>query len=109
MDIGEAVVASEMVPGAFFVIETEQMKDGGLKIVQVHFPGDGPEAERVGLALHVAAAHAAAGHPGAEALGLVLAALFSMGAVRLRSWLHGVRPNSPLHTTSVCPVLQQPA
>ena len=47
--------------------------------MQVDLAGDGAEAELVGLAMHEAAAHTATGHPGAEALGLMLAAMFFDG------------------------------
>ena len=62
-----------VAPREFLVVETEQVQDGGVKVVEVDLSGDRAEAEFIGLAVHETAFDPAAGHPGAEALGLMLA------------------------------------
>ena len=79
MHIGEPVIAAEVTPGEFFVIEAELMQDRGVQIMQMHFAGDGAEAEVVGFAEGEARFDAATGEPGAKALGLMLAAVFLDG------------------------------
>lgn len=79
MHIREPVIAAEVSPGEFFVIESELMQDGGVKVVEVDLAGDGAEAEIVRLAVREARFDAATGHPGAKALGLMLAAVFFDG------------------------------
>src|SRR5688572_22906222 len=48
MDIGEAEVAAIVAIGEFFVIEAEQVQDGGVEVVHVDLFGDGVVAELVG-------------------------------------------------------------
>lgn len=79
IDIGESVIAAEVTPGEFFVIEAELMQDRGVQIMQMDFAGDRAEAEVVGLAEGEAGFDAATGEPGAKALGLMLAAVFFDG------------------------------
>ena len=78
-DVSEAVVAAEIAPGEVFVIEAEKVQDGGVEIVEMDSASDGAVAEFVGLAVHETSFDSAAGHPGAEAAWLVLAAVFFDG------------------------------
>ena len=79
VDVGEAEVAAGVGVGEFFVIEAEEVEDGGVHVVHVDFVGDGVVAEVVGLAEGEAGFDAGAGEPLAEAAGVVVAA----GAVAL--------------------------
>ena len=47
MDIGEAEVASGMAEGEAFVVQAEQMKDGGMQVMHVDFAGNGEVAELI--------------------------------------------------------------
>ena len=73
IDVGEAEIAPLVAPRELLVIKTEEVQDGGVEVVEVDLSGDRTEAECIGLAVHEAAFDSAAGHPGAEALGLVFA------------------------------------
>ena len=55
------------------------MQDRGVQVMQMHFAGDGTEAEVIGLAEGEARLDAASSHPGAEALGLMFPAMFVDG------------------------------
>jgi len=58
------------------VIESELVEDGGVDVVDVGFIDDGVVADLVGLAVADAAFDSTAGHPGGEAMGVVVAAGF---------------------------------
>ncbi len=60
--------------GQFFVIEAQEVEDGGVKVVHVDFVLDGFVAEFIGGAVGEAGFDAAAGEPGGEAEGVVVAA-----------------------------------
>ncbi len=79
MDVGEAKIATGVAEGESFVIEAEQVEDGGVHIVHVDLVLDGVVAEVVGLAKAEAGFHAGTGQPLAEAARVVVAA----GAVAL--------------------------
>ena len=74
MHVGEPEVAATVAVGEFRVIESEQVQHRGLQVVHVHRLLHGLEAELVGGAIHRAPLHAAAGHPDAEAMMVVVAA-----------------------------------
>ena len=76
VDVGEAEVAAGVAVGEFFVIEAEEVEHGGVEIVDVDLVLDGGEAEVIGCAVDVAAFHSAAGHPGGEAVVIVIAAIY---------------------------------
>ena len=66
-----------------------------MQVVEMDFPRDGQEAEVIGRTMGIPGLHATAGEPRAETLGLMLRPWVSIGDVPERSWLQGVRPNSP--------------
>src|SRR6185295_9336057 len=66
MHVGQAEVAPGAAEGEFFVIETEQGQNRGMKIVHVNFVLDGLEAELIGRAVDVAAPNTASRHPHGE-------------------------------------------
>ena len=73
-DVGEAEVAAGVAVGEAFVIEAEEVEDGGVEVVDVDGVHGGAEAEFVGGSVGGAAFGAAAGEPDAEAVGVVVAA-----------------------------------
>ena len=83
VDVGEAEVAAGVAVSEFFVVEAEQVQNGGVEVVDVDYFFDGFEAEFVGGAVDVAAFDAAAGHPDGEAVGVVVAACGGFAAVAL--------------------------
>ena len=80
VDVGEAVIASEVPPGQAFVIEAEKVEDCCMEVVEVDLSGDRTEPELIGFPVHDAAFDSASGHPGAEAFGLMFAAMFFDGS-----------------------------
>ena len=60
MDVGEAEVAAGVAVGELFVVEAEEVEDGGVEVVDVDLVVDGAEAEIVGFAVGCAAANATA-------------------------------------------------
>ena len=76
VDVGEAEVAAGVVVGEAFVIEAEEVEDGGLEVVDVDLVFGDVEAEVVGSAVG-AGFGAAAGHEGGEGLRVVVASGFA--------------------------------
>ena len=58
------------------MIEAELVEDGGVDVVDVRFVDGGVVADFIGLAVADAALDASAGHPGGEAMGVVVTARF---------------------------------
>ena len=79
VDVGESVIAAEVASGEFEVIDAEQVEQGGVEIVDVDSTGHDAVAEVIGFAVGEAGFDSAAGHPGAEALGLVFASVLIDG------------------------------
>ena len=73
LDVGEAEVAAGVAVGEFFVIETEEMEDGGVEVVDVDAVLGGLESEVVGGAVDVAAFDAPACQPHGESVVIVVA------------------------------------
>lgn len=73
-DIGQAKVATGVAVGQRFVVEAEQMKDGGMEVVNVDLSFGDPQADVIGSSVDVPAFDSAAGHPNAEAVVVVIAA-----------------------------------
>ncbi len=60
LHIGEAVVAPSVPVGESFVIEPEEMQDGGVEVMDVDLPGDRLVTELVGGSVDVAGLDASA-------------------------------------------------
>ena len=73
-DVAQAAVAAFEEIGQLRVVQAKQRQHGGVQVVDVHLVFDGVEAEFVAGANDLAAAHAAARHPGAEAVGMMITA-----------------------------------
>src|SRR5438309_1367809 len=75
VDVGETAFGAVVVEGELLVVEAEEAKYGGVEVI------DGADillrlvAELVGGAVADSAFHACAGHPGGEAVGVMVAAL----------------------------------
>ena len=61
--ISEAVIAAGMAVGKTFVVDAEEMQQGGVQVVDVHTVVQCLEAELVALAVRYATLHASAGEP----------------------------------------------
>ncbi len=82
-DVRQAVVAPLELEGLPFVVDPEQVLHRGVEVVHVHRVLDDVVAELVGLAVDMAAFDAAAGHPEAEATGVVVATVGVLGDLAL--------------------------
>ena len=74
VDVGEAIVAALEFIGELFVIDSEEVEEGGVEIVNVDGVFDGVKADVVGLAVGDAGFHAAASHPDGEGVRVVITA-----------------------------------
>ena len=83
-DVCEAEVAAAGAVGELGVVDTHEVEDGGVDIVDVDGLVDDLPAEVVGGAVGHAALDAAAGEPHAEAVGVVVAAGVGAGSRRVR-------------------------
>ena len=71
--VGESPLDPVVVKAEALVIEAEEVQDGGVKIVDRGHAFDGPVAEVIGCSVAEGGLHAGPGHPGREALGVVVA------------------------------------
>src|SRR6266851_3787589 len=79
---GQPLVKSLIEVGQLLVIQAEQVQDRGVKIGDVAWVVDSPEAELVGRADGLAALDAGAGQPHREAVRVVVAAGFADALTR---------------------------
>jgi hypothetical protein len=75
VDVGQSKVASGVAEGELLVIESEQVEDRGMEVVDVDFVFDGLEAEFIRGAMDRAAFDTTARQPHAEAVMVVVAAV----------------------------------
>ncbi len=75
VDIGEAEVTSGVAEGEAFVVEAEEVEDGGVEVMDVDGVNGGLEAEVIGGAVDGAAFDAATGEPHGKAVVIVVAAV----------------------------------
>ena len=73
MHIGESEIPALETVGETLVIESEQVHEGGLEIVDVNFVFSDPKSQFVGSAVRIAAFYAPARHPHGEAVRIVVA------------------------------------
>lgn len=73
MNIGETEVAAGIAISEFFVIESEQVENSGLQIVDMNGIVDHVEAEIVGLTVNVALFETSAGEPHGKGLRMMIA------------------------------------
>ena len=74
MHVGEAEVSALEAVGELFVVEAEEVEEGGVEVVDVDLAVDDAEAEFVALAVDVTTLEAGAGHPHCEGFNVVIAA-----------------------------------
>src|SRR5438309_2832805 len=67
VNVGQPEVAAAVAVGEFLVVNAQQVKNGGVEVMDVHGLIDGVHAEIVGGAVHHAALDAAAGQEHGEA------------------------------------------
>ena len=75
VDIGQAKVAAGAAEGEFLVIEAEQRENGRVEIMDVNLVLNRRESEFIGCSVNVAALDSASGHPGGEAVMIVIATI----------------------------------
>ena len=83
MHIGQAEISAGVAEGQLFVVETEQVKDSGVQVVNVDAAIDGCVPEFIGLAVDMATFDAAAGQPHAEPEVIVVATPLNVPVVTL--------------------------
>jgi hypothetical protein len=74
MDVGEAELAAVVGEGELFMVEPEQVEDGGVEVVHVDRSSGHGAAEFVGFTEGESWFHAGAGEPDGEGIGIVVAA-----------------------------------
>ena len=72
MNVGEAKVATGIPVGQLFVIKSQQMKDGGLEIVNVDFVLDRGKAKVVGSPVNRTSLYPASAHEHGKAVVIVI-------------------------------------
>src|SRR5258708_3735143 len=82
-DAGELLVEALELVGEAFVVDAHAVEDGGVQVVDVDGVFDGVVGEVVGFAVDVAGLDAAAGEPGAEVSGVMVAAVVFVGEFSL--------------------------
>ena len=80
VDISQAEVTPGIAIGQSLVIESQQVKQGGVEIVHVNLVLDCLVAELVGCAIGEAGLDATASQPGREPLGIVIATKIASGS-----------------------------
>src|ERR1044071_2201206 len=89
LDVRQSEGPSGVTVGGLFGVETGQVQDGRVQVVDVHLVLDGFETELVGCAENRAALDPATGQPHAETVGIMVPA--HLGLARVVQ-LHGWRP-----------------
>src|SRR5439155_1273364 len=79
VNIGEAAVAAVMAEGELFVIDAEQVQNGGMEVIAVGFSGLGSPRPFVALAVSRTAFDAGAGQPGNECAAVMVPASGALG------------------------------
>ena len=79
MDVGQPHVAAAEAVGQSLVVDAQQVKHRGVQVVDLDLVLDGVVAVIVGGAVDGAALDSAAGEPHGEAIGIVIAAVGSLG------------------------------
>ena len=82
MDVGQAKVAALVPVGKPFVFHAEAVQDGGVQIVDVYLVPLCKITKVIGRTVDDARPDAAAGHPDAEAVRVVVATVSGAGALR---------------------------
>ena len=80
MHVGEAEITAGVAVGEALVVDAEEVKDGGVDVVDIDGSFDGEVAEVVEHAVAGAGTQTSAGHPDGEAPGMMVAAWFSATA-----------------------------
>ena len=106
MHVGQAEISSRMAIGQLFVVQSQQVQNGGMPIVDVHFALYGFVAVFVGGSVAESALYAATGHPSGVSLVVVVAAVTSLG-VRCPSEFAGPDDEGVLQQVAVLEILQE--
>ena len=88
VDVGQAIVASLMAIGKAFVVDAEEVKAGGVEVVDVNFVFGDAESKFVGGTVGESALHTSTRHPDAEAFLVVVASGWRLGTGAGTVFLH---------------------
>ena len=75
VDVGEAIVPTAMEVGEVFMIDTHEMKQGGMEIMDIDFVFHGIVAEVVGLPVVISGFHPSSGEPGGESVRVMVSSI----------------------------------
>ena len=81
----EAMLASLMLVSQLVVLQSYQVHNRDMRVMEVHLAFDGPSPGVIGLAIGVAAFHAATGEPEGEPVRVVTSLVFGVGRRQSRS------------------------
>src|SRR5262245_18731019 len=88
MHVGQPEVATGMTIGERLVVETQEVENRGMQVVDVDLVLNGLEAELVGGAMDMAPLDSATGQPRREAVMVMVAAIHLAGVGPRRGQLH---------------------
>jgi hypothetical protein len=71
-NVGQSKVATAVAKSEFFVIESEEMQESGVQIINVHTIFDGLVAEVIGSTVMKSSFYPSACHPDGEGMGVVI-------------------------------------
>ena len=75
IDVGDAIVTPLMTISEVFVVETEEVEDGGMEVVHVHLVFDRPVTEFIGGSVGESAFGSAASQPHCETIGIMVTSI----------------------------------
>lgn len=75
IDIGQPIVAADVVPRQLRVVNPEQVQDGSVQIMQMNSATDHSIPQMIRLTVDHPLPHSTTGHPGAETFRLMFAAM----------------------------------
>ena len=77
--IGQPKISTAVAVGQFFVIQTHQMQDGGVQVVNMHFVFDSGETEFIRCTVSHAPLDASTGQPHGKTMMVVIATVTVLG------------------------------
>src|SRR6056297_3534668 len=92
VDVGQPEVAPSITIGQLLVVESQQVQDGRVQVMNVNAVFNGLKAKLVGRSMHIPAFNAAAGQPHSKAIMVVIAAAGGASIGALFSKFDGRRP-----------------
>ena len=78
MNIGESKVATGVAESQLLMVQSEQVQDGGVEVVNVNGILSNPVADVICFAVHDPALHSAAGEPAGKGAGVMISAFAAL-------------------------------